>query len=631
MSQAVLKYLRYLNPANITGPIFAKELRVASRRRRYYLLRIAYLLSLFLFVILLWQGLEDSRQFANRNYAYYVTRMADMGKMVISQIVWFQFLLIPLIAVIITSTAITEEISRGSFQVLLSTPITNLQIILGKILSRLLQVTILATISVPLLLLVRIFGGVPWDYVVGCFCITLTTALWMSAVTMFFSTRCRTIPTTILVSIIVGVLLPLAVATVITIWLGLMTIMGAKIKHIAIYQYYYCSPIVAMDVVTNVMLNPARAIPHCYWFLHCLVALGMTAAALKACVHRMGNQVRKKALGDDRQLSNRWTRRRIASNTNEYFSSTKNQDAETADLSWHSHRQKDSYQQRKRKLIRQNITHVTGSPITWREKRIPLLRSQWLWTITITACIIVFCLGFPNWKGGYGLYVVVLFYPGILLTAITSASTITAEKESRRLVGLLCTPMLHSQIIWGKALGAMRRSLPGWLPLITHMLCILSLGFGRSHPILILHLAIIAAGCLIFTSGCGIFFSTILKRTSTAIMATLAVLACLWIILPMLLSTIGGTGGYETIEAVVMQANPMAEIAIATCGNTGRNVYPWSNCFAFTYCKYDDIFSGTSLGFWEFTTNLLIWLGIYSFAGIVLGRLSTKRLRRGIL
>jgi len=34
---------RWLSPARLTGPIFTKELRVLSRRRRHYLLRFAYL------------------------------------------------------------------------------------------------------------------------------------------------------------------------------------------------------------------------------------------------------------------------------------------------------------------------------------------------------------------------------------------------------------------------------------------------------------------------------------------------------------------------------------------------------------------------------------------------------------
>src|SRR5438046_2788789 len=46
--------MRFLLGLSPFGPIFGKELRVAARRRRNYLLRVAYLGGLLLFLLLAW-------------------------------------------------------------------------------------------------------------------------------------------------------------------------------------------------------------------------------------------------------------------------------------------------------------------------------------------------------------------------------------------------------------------------------------------------------------------------------------------------------------------------------------------------------------------------------------------------
>jgi hypothetical protein len=55
MAVAVVSRLsRVINPAWLTGPIFDKELRVSSRRRRNYGLRFVYLFLLTVFVAFVW-------------------------------------------------------------------------------------------------------------------------------------------------------------------------------------------------------------------------------------------------------------------------------------------------------------------------------------------------------------------------------------------------------------------------------------------------------------------------------------------------------------------------------------------------------------------------------------------------
>jgi len=50
------------------------------------------------------------------------------------------------------------------------------QIVAGKLLSKLWQKLILLAISLPLLAVVRVFGGVPWDYVLSSLAVTGTVS-----------------------------------------------------------------------------------------------------------------------------------------------------------------------------------------------------------------------------------------------------------------------------------------------------------------------------------------------------------------------------------------------------------------------------------------------------------------------
>jgi ABC-2 type transport system permease protein len=167
-------FINMFNPARFFGPIFDKELRVSSRRQKNYTLRFVYIILLTIFLALAWL---NAVQYIGSSTLNLVARMADAGKTVIRMIIWFQFIVTQCIAVIMLSTSISDEIYNRTLGVLMTTPISSFQIVMGKLFSKLLQVMLLLAISLPLLAIVRVFGGVPWNYVVSSLCITLTTVI----------------------------------------------------------------------------------------------------------------------------------------------------------------------------------------------------------------------------------------------------------------------------------------------------------------------------------------------------------------------------------------------------------------------------------------------------------------------
>ena len=88
---AVLSFFTSLRWAWLTGPIFDKEMRVSSRRRRNYVLRFLYI-GLFTFMAaVLWMDRVTQTATSGYTPVYQVSRMASAGQQIITAVLWFQF------------------------------------------------------------------------------------------------------------------------------------------------------------------------------------------------------------------------------------------------------------------------------------------------------------------------------------------------------------------------------------------------------------------------------------------------------------------------------------------------------------------------------------------------------------
>src|SRR3989304_3579818 len=168
MITAVSSLWKVVSPVRLTGPLLDKELRVSSRRKRNYVLRFVYVALLTAFVAMAWRSMVVGQV----STTFQKSRMALAGKTIVSTIVAFQFAAAQLLAVIMLSTSISDEIYDRTLGLLMTTPVSSFQIVIGKLSSKLLQLMLLLAISMPLLAVMRVFGGVPWNYIVSSLCIT---------------------------------------------------------------------------------------------------------------------------------------------------------------------------------------------------------------------------------------------------------------------------------------------------------------------------------------------------------------------------------------------------------------------------------------------------------------------------
>src|SRR5207248_4447463 len=97
---------------------------------------------------------------------------------------YLQLGLTALLAPIFTAGAITQEKDSQTYDILLATPLTNGQIVLGSLLSRLFFFIALLVSGIPVFSITQIFGGVAIKSIVASFGIAAATAFVTGALAM---------------------------------------------------------------------------------------------------------------------------------------------------------------------------------------------------------------------------------------------------------------------------------------------------------------------------------------------------------------------------------------------------------------------------------------------------------------
>src|SRR5215212_3443280 len=169
----ITDYLWRLIPAN---PILLRVVEAGGKRRRDLFVRCGYLGLLILVVIFSLVGSTDTLGGGS------LGALAKVSARLFQQMSYLQLGLVALLAPIFTAGAITQEKDSQTYDILLATPLTNGQIVLGSLLSRLL------ISGIPIFSITQIFGGVAIRNIVVSFLIAAATAFVTGALAMAIAT-----------------------------------------------------------------------------------------------------------------------------------------------------------------------------------------------------------------------------------------------------------------------------------------------------------------------------------------------------------------------------------------------------------------------------------------------------------
>jgi len=168
-------------------------------------------------------------------------------------------------------------------------------------------------------------------------------------------------------------------------------------------------------------------------------------------------------------------------------------------------------------------------------------------------------MGSTDWQIAFGIWLMAIVG---LSAAVISATGIAKEREAGTWPLLLATPLEDRPIVLGKAAATLRRILPALLLLAFHFGIFTALGY--LHPVVLVHLALIAAGVVALVTGSGLYFSTLVRRPTVAILLNLGLAILIWAVIPLVVSVAGSMIMFLWITALRASAMPWLVTAPAT-------------------------------------------------------------------
>ncbi|WZP00574.1 ABC transporter permease subunit [Isosphaeraceae bacterium EP7] len=485
------------------GPVFAFEWLMTARRWQAYAMRSVIVLVLLTAMSLVWIDSPSGEMSFQQQ--------ADIGKAFYGSTALLLLGLISLAAPAAAAGSICQDKASGNLTLLFATDLSDAEIVLGKLASRLVPVLGLILCAAPVLSIATLFGGIDPVGLVGALLVVLSCAIFGCTLALTLSVWGRKTHEVLLATYAFGVLYLLSVPLMLGFWGGrnppwwpswLPTLMELMNYH----------PIFLVLSVFN--RTPPGMRPITQWTHARFLGLGLSVSAGLAGIATW--QIRRVVIRQLGQVE-RASRRLI--------------DPEPGNL---------------RRFYRRLVPmpSLDRNPVLWLECR---RKRPSRWALAVWGIYILLC-------GGFGLYSISLIIDGqlwgrefgsvvnalqtaggLLMLSVSAATSLAEERQRGSLDVLMATPLSTRSIVWGKWWGTFR-TVSGLLILPTMLTFALSFGSGHFWgvaPVVALILAYAAA-----ITSLGLALATWMPRLSQAVGTTVGLytMMCLgWIPLTVVL------------------------------------------------------------------------------------------------
>jgi len=597
----VLRSALQLLPRGLFGPVFDREIRVVSRRASAFWVRGLYTLGLAGLASLIYFAITVDIRFGNAGNASALQQLQMFAPTLGAFFAWFQFVIMCFVASTLTAGAICDERRKGSLSSLLATPLTPAQIVLGKFSGRLVQLIILIAAGIPLLLAVRLFGGISPGFVLSATLITISTALVHASIALAASARVRSSTTAASSGFATGVVWCFA-PMILTLILAIGN-NGPRTLSLLPFSPYFS---LGMETAASLGALNAPFFSTSAW----LYSIGYNAVGCILFLSIAAFRLRKIAFGGEVELPPKKSKKRTAAPP-----------VAVGDLS--------DAAPSTRGLPSSGALTVWDNPLAWRELRQRIFVRRWhAWAMGIAAALLLAYV-----YSEAGIHESWVFFPtsAIILalfyfqSALIAANSIAGERESRSLEVLLTTPLTAGSIIRAKWLGALRRVSPLAILYFAIAICFGVLP-GTFHWILIPHLLLITLPPVMLLVATGVWFSVLARRSTVAATLNLGLGLTLWVGIPLLLLTVanivlaiapGSISEESAVWIAVWNPAPMVVTAIQ-----GAGYGPWSELRPTAYHTF------FPFSFWSFTLSAISFaIGYALLTGLAL-RLGARSLAR---
>jgi ABC-type Na+ efflux pump permease subunit len=399
----------------VLGPIFLRELVTVPRRKSQTGTRVALLGLLAILGITTWQATVGFDRDPT------LGEVARFGEVLFQLTVYVELVLLVFFSALSAASAVSQEKDRRTFILLLITDMRDYEIVLGKLLGSLLPITILLGISVPVLAMYLLLGGIDPEQVIQAALVLWATSFAAGSlgglVALWRERTFQAVALTVLF---------------IVLYLGLAQLVGA---FSSAYLQSCLDPVRAMATVIDPPVTGWNGLAPSYGFtltmlLWCCLLNAFGIWKLRKwnpsgepIMQREGNQVDPEANLNQEELKAFRAKAHAAPGA---------------------------------------LRDVSQNPIFWRETRTLAYGRRPLLVKIAFAFVLAIILysafaklsggAVPTFAAAYGL--VPLTIVSLLLVAAQAASSITSERDGGTLDVLLVTDVSPKEFVFGKIFGA---------------------------------------------------------------------------------------------------------------------------------------------------------------------------------
>ncbi len=195
-----------------------KELRGRMRGRRAFVVLTVHLLLVAGFAWMI-EGLAERTIASGFGGAF--SASAEIGRQMFTALLALLTLIVLVLAPASTAGAISLEREKQTLDLLTTTPISSLAIILGKLLSALSWVFLLLLASIPVTALVFTFGGVSPDDMIKGYLVLVGTALAYGSIGLFVSALVKRTQAATVINLVGVIVLTAGTAFIFVFWVAM--------------------------------------------------------------------------------------------------------------------------------------------------------------------------------------------------------------------------------------------------------------------------------------------------------------------------------------------------------------------------------------------------------------------------
>ena len=421
------------------NPIAVRLVQNASRRTKHLYVRSAYLAVLIL--VLLWAMLGNT---PGGNVSY--RDLASAGATSFAWIAYLQVALICVLSPVFMAGAIAQEANPKTWDILLTTPMSKLEIVLGNLLGRLFFVLALLFASLPLFALTQFFGGVPGKSIIASYVVSAGAAILVGAIAISLSVS-RLVGQRAVFTFYVSVVTYIATTIAIDAWLRTRG-MGMGTGGSGVTMVTSLNPFLAIRSLLSPTAYPAAdisAYSGLKGFMLATPAAAWSTFSILISAFLVGASTLTVRTGGLRQVANG-----------------------SSGIPWY---------RRMFKLGAANIEHrpprhVWSNPIAWREAAarnatLGRIIARWsfvsLGALTALVVVIIYHIGKIN-TADFQFIIKSLVFTEVFLISLVAmnmaATAVAGEREDGTLDLILTTPITPKMYLAGKLRGLVSYLLP---------------------------------------------------------------------------------------------------------------------------------------------------------------------------